>query len=81
MTTSAPDRTFSLAMAGEDDVVRIVAIRGGPALARRAAAIGLNVGCELRVVQRQGPGIIVARGEARLALGAGMAHRVIVSLT
>ncbi|MDW8324154.1 MAG: FeoA family protein [Burkholderiales bacterium] len=56
--------------------VRVVALKGGEAFARRMIELGLNVGSELTVRQRQGAALVVSRGEARLALGAGLAHRV-----
>jgi ferrous iron transport protein A len=40
--------------------------------------MGLNVGAELKVCQREGSGIVVMRGETRFALGGGMAHRIMV---
>jgi ferrous iron transport protein A len=41
--------------------------------------MGLNVGSELIVRQRQGGGgLVVSRGETRFALGGGMAHKVMV---
>lgn len=77
------DRTdgFPLMMASEGEAVRVVAILGGRAMALRMAELGLNVGSELVVRQRQGGGLVVGRGEARFALGGGMAHRILVSRT
>jgi len=65
-------------MAEEGTAVRVVALRGGHVLDRRMTEMGLNVGCELTVRQRQGSGVVVTRGEARFALGNGMAHKVMV---
>ncbi len=79
MKPAASPDTFPLTMAAEGENIRIVAIHGGAAMARRAAEMGLNVGSELTVRQRQGAGLVVARGETRFALGAGMAHRIMVS--
>ena len=77
--SSGPDRSvFPLAMASENDTVRVVAIRGSAGLARRVVAMGLNIGCELTVLQRRDPGLVVARGETRFALGGAMAHHIIV---
>lgn len=46
-------------------------------LVQRMTEMGLNVGGELAVRQRQGGGgLVVSHGETRYALGAGMAHRV-----
>ena len=75
---SAP---FPLSMADEGAHVRIVTLRGGAGLDRRMTEMGLNVGSELTVRQRQGGGgLVVSRGETRYALGAGMAHKVMVEL-
>lgn len=71
-------RALPLSMAGENSRVRIVALLGGPGLARRLTELGLNVGCELTVRQSQGGGLVVSRGETRFALGAGMAHKIMV---
>lgn len=69
---------FPLAMAAEGDVLRVAAIVGGAGMARRVAEMGLNVGSEITVRQRQGAGLVVSRGEARFALGGGMAHKIMV---
>ncbi len=70
---------FPLMMADAGARVRIVALRGGAGLDKRMTEMGLNVGCELTVRQRQGGGgLVVSRGETRYALGAGMAHKVMV---
>ena len=41
--------------------------------------LGMNVGAELVIRQRQGAGLVIARGETRFALGGGMANRIIVT--
>lgn len=66
-------------MANEDARVRIVALRGGSSTDRRMTEMGLHIGADLRVLQHQGSGVIVMRGESRFALGSGMAHRVMVT--
>lgn len=75
----APERTFPLTMAGEHERVRVYRLQGGKGLTRRLTELGLNQGCELHVVQRQGGGLVVARGETRIALGGGMASKILVS--
>lgn len=72
--------SFPLSMATEGTRVRIVALHGGAGLAKRMTEMGLNVGSELTIRQRQGGGVVVARGETRFALGGGMAHKVMVEL-
>ena len=70
---------FPLSMADEGARVRVVALRGGDNLSKRMTELGLNVGSELVVRQRQGGGgLVVSRGETRFALGGGMAHKVMV---
>ena len=69
---------FPLAMAQEGERVRVVLLRGGKGLEMRLTSLGLNVGSELTVSQRQGGNLVVIRGETRLALGAGMAQKIMV---
>jgi ferrous iron transport protein A len=71
-------RLFPLAMAQEGERVRIQGLRGGKGLEMRLTSLGLNVGSELLVSQRRGPNLVVIRGETRLALGAGMAQKILV---
>ena len=71
-------KPFPLSMADEGAKVRIHTLRAGRALALRLTELGLNVGCEIRVIQRQGGGLLVARGEGRIAIGGGMAAKILV---
>lgn len=71
-------KTFPLAMAGEGERVRIRMLQGGKGLAKRLTELGLNPGTEVRIVTSQGGGLVVARGETRLALGCGMAVKILV---
>ena len=70
---------FPLMMADEGARIRVVALNGGAGLDRRMTEMGLNVGAELVVRQRQGGGLVVMRGETRFALGGGMAHKIMVT--
>jgi ferrous iron transport protein A len=79
MTSDSTAKSFPLTMAGEDARLSVVALRGGKGLMLRLTELGLNVGAEIRVVQRQGGGLLVARGEARIAIGAGMAAKILVT--
>ncbi|ENO88635.1 FeoA family protein [Thauera linaloolentis] len=79
MTAPSPSAAFPLSMAGEGETVRVVSILGGTGMALRVAELGLNVGSELVVRQRQGAGLVVGRGEMRFALGGGMAHKILVA--
>jgi ferrous iron transport protein A len=68
-----------LAMANEGDYLRITQLLGGDGMAARLASMGLNTGCVVRVAHRQGGQTVLVRGETRLALGMGIAHRVMVT--
>jgi len=81
MRTTAPmspkqEKPLALAMADEGCQVRIVALRAGHNLDRRLTDLGLNIGSELRIVQRRGGGLVVARGKTRIAVGGGMAMKI-----
>jgi ferrous iron transport protein A len=69
---------FPLAMASEGANLRVVALRGGPGFGRRVSELGLNIGSELVVLHRQGGGLVMARGETRVAMGGGIAHKILV---
>lgn len=75
---SSERKAFPLAMAREGVKVRIHMLQGGKGLEMRLTSLGLNVGSELVVSQHQGGKMVVRRGETRLALGAGMAHKIMV---
>ncbi len=51
-------------------------------LRKRLADLGLNVGLNVRVVQNSfaGPLILAVREDSRLAIGRGMAQRILVRL-
>jgi Fe2+ transport system protein FeoA len=72
---------FPLALAKRGEHLRIAAIRAGKGLERRLYDLGLPVGAEIEVLQREGRGrLIVARDHGRVALGAGMSQKIMVIL-
>lgn len=81
MTPARTERgAFPLFLAGEGEHLRIAAFGGGRGFLFKMTEMGLPVGTELTVVHRDGGGsIVVARNDTRIALGAGMAHRIMVS--
>jgi len=56
--------------------MRLVRVDGGQRLKRRLMALGISIGGQLELVQRRGGGVVLARGGNRVALGAGIAHRL-----
>jgi len=66
-------------MASEGARVRVVSFVNGGAFNRRLTEIGINIGAELIVRQCQCGGMVLMRGNARIAIGFGMAHKIAVS--
>ncbi|MGH8551456.1 MAG: FeoA family protein [Methylococcales bacterium] len=71
-------RSFPLSMAVEGDRVRIVMHRGGQGLDKRLASMGLHIDSTIEILQHIGGSFVVAVNDIRLALGAGMAHKIMV---
>jgi len=57
---------------------RIARINGGGQLARRLMGLGLRVGSEIAVLQHRGRGVLLANGDTRVALGGGIAGKLLV---
>lgn len=72
--------TLPLSMAQAGTPLRIVAIAGGCGLARKVTEMGLNAGTEIEVRQQERGSVVVCRGQTRYAIGAGMAHRIMVEI-
>jgi ferrous iron transport protein A len=77
-----PAGVFPLSMAPCNECVRLVDVAGGRTVRRRLAELGLNPGCRLRVVQSRGHGplILAVKDDTRMAIGRGMAHRIMVEV-
>lgn len=76
---STAGRGVPLAAATPGRAVVVAELGGGPGPARRLRDLGLAEGRELSVVQQRAEGgVLVAVGEARLALDAETAGRVVV---
>jgi ferrous iron transport protein A len=71
--------TLPLALAGEGAAVRLVATTGGQRGAHRLAELGLTPGVDLIVLRDNGGTLLIAVGDTRLVLGAGMAHTILVA--
>ena len=73
--------SFPLSMVSPGETACLMGIRGGHALNKRLADLGLTVGVVVRVVQGDpsGPMILAFKDDARLALGRGVAQQIVVS--
>ena len=59
---------------------QIVRILGGRDMARRLVALGLRPGSEVTVLHLRGRGVLLSCGETRIALGGGVAEKVLVAV-
>ena len=60
--------------------VRIVSLAGGRGMCARLTSMGLVPGSEIQVIRRGAPGPCIATaGNCRLAIGTGMAQKIMVS--
>ena len=67
-----------LTMVAPGERVRLVGITAGRRLRHRLTELGLTPGVELRVMRGGGGSLLLAVQDTRLALGHGMAHKIIV---
>lgn len=58
--------------------VKLVQIKAGRRLRHRLTELGLTPGVGLEIVQDQGGPLLLAVRDTRLALGRGMAHKIMV---
>jgi len=79
---SASRQTLPLSMLGLGEKACLVEIRGGQALHKRLADLGLTVGDVMHIVQGDpaGPLIVAIKNDTRLALGRGVAQQIIVQV-
>lgn len=72
--------TLPLSMAQAGVRLRIAAIAGGCGLMRKITEMGLNTGTEIEIRQQERGSVVVCRGQTRYAIGAGMAHKIMVEI-
>lgn len=72
-------QAFPLGMADVGKWVKVVGVVGGKNLARRLMAMGMIEDTQVQVLHcHNSTGVVVACGETRLAVGAGVAHKIMV---
>jgi len=73
--------SMPLGMVRPGEMVEVVAIQGGHEVHRRLTDLGLTPGTRVRVVQGDGAGpmILAFKDDARLAVGRGVALKIIVT--
>lgn len=70
---------FPLAMAASGQPVRLTHIDAGKKLTHRLNELGLTPGVELIIVQDTGGPLLVSVRDSRVALGRGMAQKMLVT--
>ncbi len=75
------EQTMPLTMLPPGQVGRIVEIRAGRQLTDRLAGLGLLPGNTVSVLRDNGGPLLLAVGETRLALGRGIAHKILVAVS
>jgi ferrous iron transport protein A len=79
-TATQPGVCLPLPMTANGDRVWVVEIKGGHRMVRRLTDLGIVPGMEITVVNRAESGsVIVGLQGCRIGIGAGMAHRVMVT--
>lgn len=58
--------------------VRLNAIVGGRGLNRRLLSLGISLGSEFEIITHQRMGVVLARDGNRVALGTGIAQKLMV---
>jgi ferrous iron transport protein A len=74
-------QTIPLGMVRPGEIVEVVAINGGHKVHRRLTDMGLTTGTRVRVVQGDGSGpmLLAFKDDARLAVGRGVALKIMVT--
>ena len=73
------ERTVPLSTVSSEKEVTLIDIHGGRGVQSRLCSMGLVPGVKIRVLSNSGAGpLMVAVKDTRLALGRGMAYKIIV---
>jgi len=68
-----------LLLASEGERLRITGFTGGGRFSAKMIDLGLIVGSEVEVIQRQPNGpLVLGKGDARVGIGTGMAYKIMV---
>ncbi|MBK8987563.1 MAG: ferrous iron transport protein A [Chloroflexi bacterium] len=71
--------TVPLSLAAANHKLRLVEIHAGHQLTHRLAELGITRGVELEVVQDAGGPLLISVRGSRIAMGRGMAHKLLVA--
>ncbi len=77
--TSTQYNAASLDQLAVGEHVRITEFLGDRKTSRRLLSLGLRVGSELEILHHRGHGVVVASSGNRVALGADIANKLLIS--
>ena len=80
MKSDSAARIMPLAMVSVGEHVRLVKVNAGEKLVCRLGSMGLTPGVEMRVLLDSGGPKTVCVRDSRIALGKGVAHKILVEL-
>ena len=79
-TKREPLIPLSLAKEGEELIVKDIV--GGKGIREKLVSMGIRIGSRVEVISNPGAGrVIIACGDSRIALGRGIANKILVSIT
>ncbi len=78
-SSAAELHTASLNQVAVGGHVRITSFLGDRKTSRRLLSLGLRVGSELEILHHRGRGVVVANSGNRVALGADIADKLLIS--
>lgn len=78
LATAVDTRLHPLSACRRGETVRLVRIQAGRHLTRRLVELGLTPGVTMQVVHKNGGPLLIAVRGARLALGRGVAEKILV---
>ena len=74
-------QTIPLSQAPEGRPLKLVEINAGRRLKYRLAEMGLTAGVEMTILQKAGGPLLVCVRDSRVAIGRGMAQKLMVSIS
>jgi ferrous iron transport protein A len=68
---------MALSFVKEGQEVKVVDIQGGRGVIQRLAEMGIVPGVKIKVIANSGGPLLIALGSSRIALGRGLASKII----
>jgi len=73
-------QSLPLTMVAPGERVRLLKVNAGEGLSSRLSAMGLTPGVEFMIIQDSGGPLLLGVRDSRLAIGRGMAQKIVVEL-